>query len=103
MATHFHDPYVICASPYAAYGPCPAGRFGVGAEGIEAGPQATLEDRFVPSGEIVLLAGKAPVIHHRAPHAFADQEASAKGAPSERSALRSRSPRRIIITPKIAA
>lgn len=73
------------------------------AERIEAGAQATVEDRFVPSGEIVLLAGKSPVIHHRAPHAFADGGASSKAAPSERSALRSRSPRRIIITPKTAA
>ncbi|MBX4158752.1 hypothetical protein K4A07_16650, partial [Lactiplantibacillus plantarum] len=53
------------------------------AERIEAGAQATVEDRFVPSGEIVLLAGKSPVIHHRAPHAFADGGASSKAAPSE--------------------
>ncbi len=31
------------------------------AERIEAGAQATVEDRFVPSGEIVLLAGNVKI------------------------------------------
>ena len=53
--------------------------------------------------DLALRTGKAPVICHSAHHICVDRGWPAMVPSFGRSALRSRSPRRIIITPKIAA
>src|SRR5690606_5595391 len=75
-----------------------------GPEGIEADAQTSLEDRFIPTSEIIVFVANGSVVFGRHAHASLGLFImSPEMGPSDLRALRSRRPSNTIVTPKKAA